>query len=129
MAANSGTAGSVVIVAGGTAIVGEIAEWSASFGMDPVEVTAFGDNWREYVPSVRGVTGSFSGNWDGTDAIQGSVDAYMRAGSALTLRLYENASKYYSGSAYVTGAETSISQTGKAEVSYAFTGSGAWSLT
>lgn len=128
MAANSGTAGSVVIVAGGTAIVGEMAEWSVSFAMDPVETTAFGDNWREYVPSVRGVTGSFSGNWDRTDAIQGTVIAYQLAGSALTLRLMSGTA-YYSGQAYLTGQEPSISQTGKADVSFNFTGSGAWTLT
>lgn len=129
MAAYSGTAGSVVIVAGGTAAVGEIAEWSADITMDPVETTAFGDNWREFVPSVRGVTGSFAGNWDGADAFQGTVNSYLLAGSALTLRLYQNATKYYSGSAYITGQSPSISQTGKGDTSFTFTGNGAWTLT
>lgn len=128
MAPISGTAGSVVIVAGGTSVVGEIAEWSASFVMDPVETTAFGDNWMEFVASVRGVTGSFQGNWDRSDAVQGSVIAYQMAGSALTLRLYAGTS-YYSGSAFLTGMEPAISQKGKGDVAFNFTGNGAWTLT
>lgn len=129
MAANSGTLGSVVIVAGGTAVVGEIREWSASFSMSPVETTAFGDSWQENVASIRSVTGSFMGNWDSTDTIQGTVDAYALAGSALVLRLYTNATKYYSGSALINGASPSTSIDGKADVSYDFTGHGAWALT
>ena len=129
MAAASGTLGSVVIVAGGTSVVGEIAEWSADFSMSPVETTAFGDSWAEYVPSIRTATGSFSGNWDSTNTPQGSVDAYMLAGSAITLRLYVNASKYYSGSALITGAGESVSNSGKAEVSYDWQSTGAWTLT
>jgi hypothetical protein len=125
MAALSGTAGSAVIVAGGTAIVGEIAEWSLSLGMDTVEVTAFGDNWDEVLPSVRNATGSFSGNFDPADAIQGTVVSYMMAGSALALRLYASGTKYFNvGTAYVTGMEPGISQKGKADISFNFKASG-----
>ena len=121
MAALSGTAGSVVYMTGGTALVGEISEWSLDLSHAPVEVTAFGDNWAEYVPSIRNASGSFSGNFDTGDAQQTSLLNAMLNGSAIALRLYLNATKYFNiGTAYITGLGAAVSQTGKADVSYDF---------
>lgn len=129
MAALSGTAGSVVYIGGGTAIVGEIAEWRLDATMAPVEVTAFGDNWTEFLPSVRAWTGSFSGNFDPADTVQGSVVSSMLGGSAVSLRLYASSTKYYSGSAYVNSMGPGISQKGKGDIQFGFTGHGALTLT
>ena len=117
----SGTAGSVVYLTGGTTLVDEIAEWSLDISHSPVETTAFGDNWAAYVPSIRNATGSFSGNHDQADSGQGSMQNAMLGGSAVALRLYVNATKYYDiGTAYLTGQSESISQTGKADTSFNF---------
>lgn len=121
----SGTAGSVVYTTGGTTTVGEISEWSLDLSMSPVETTAFGDNWARYLPSIRNATGSFAGNFDPADAMQTNLVNAMLAGSAIALRLYVSGSKYFNlGTAYVTGLSPSISQAGKADVSYAFQNSG-----
>ena len=129
MAANSGTAGSVVYMTGGTTVVGEIAEWRADFSMSPVETTTFGDAWNEFIPSTRGATGSFSGNLDPADAVQGSVISAMLGGSAIALRLYINTTKYWNiGTAYVNSMGPGISQKGKGDVQFGFTVSGPVSL-
>jgi hypothetical protein len=130
MATNSGTAGSVVLVSGGTAIVGEIREWKATVEQNTPETTAFGDSWRDYTPGIRGITGSFGGWEDGADAVQGSIKAMVIGGSsAATLRLYESATKYLSGSALITTWEPATSIEGVATTSFNFTGVGAWQYT
>lgn len=121
MAALSGTAGSVVYTTGGTTNVGEIAEWSLDISHSPVETTAFGDNWADYVPSIRNATGSFSGNFDSTDTAQTSLINAMLGGSAVAMRFYVSPSKYFNvGTAYLTGMSPAISQTGKADQSFTF---------
>ncbi len=122
MAALSGTAGSVV--AAGTA-VGEMAEWSLDLSHSPVEVTAFGDNWQEYIASIRGAQGSFSGNFDSADAMQTALISSMLGGSAVALKLYVSGTKYFNiGTALLTGQSNAISVAGKADASWNFQVSG-----
>lgn len=122
MAALSGTAGSVV--AAGT-VVGEMAEWSLDLSHSPVEVTSFGDNWQEYIASIRGATGSFSGNFDSADTMQGVLVNSMLGGSAVALKLYVSTTKYFNiGTALLTGQTNGISVAGKGEASWNFQVSG-----
>lgn len=122
MSALSGTAGSVTI---GTVPVGEIAEWSLDLRHSPVDVTAFGDNWERYVPSIRGATGSFSGNFDDTDTAQSTLRNSMLGGSAVALRLYVSPTKYFNvGTAYLTGMSPAVSVAGKADTGHDFQVSG-----
>lgn len=126
MAALSGTAGSVVYLTGGTTTVGEIAEWSLDLSHSPVETTSFGDQWQEYIPALRNATGSFSGNFDHADTAQAALISSMLGGSACAFRLYVSPSKYFNvATAYLTGMGPSISNDGKADVSYDFQVSGA----
>ena len=129
MAALSGTAGSVVYTTGGTTLVGEISEWRMDVTMAPVETTAFGQSWNTFIPSTRGATGSFSGNFDPNNAVQGSVISAMLGGSAIALRLYASNSKYFNiGTAYVNSMGPAISQKGKGDVQFGFTVSDALTL-
>ncbi len=121
MAALSGTAGSVVYTTGGNATVGNISEWSLDLSHSPVEVTAFGDDWQKYVPSIRGATGSFSGNFDHADTPQTDLLDDVLDGTVFGLRLYMDSAKYFLiATAYVTGISPSTSQSGKADVSVDF---------
>jgi hypothetical protein len=129
MAALSGTAGSVVYMTGGTTNVGEIAEWRLDLSMSPQEVTSFGDNWQDYVPSVRNATGTFSGNFDTSDSAQTSLTNAMLGGSAVALRLYLSGTKYFNvGTAYLTGMAPGISQKGKGDIQWSFQNSAAVTL-
>ena len=117
----SGTAGSVVYVSGGTTRVDELTEWRLDISMSPQEVTSFGDNWQEYLPSVRGATGTFQGNFVTDDSGQTSMQNAMLGGSAVALRLYMNATKYFNvGTAFLTQMGPGISQAGKADVQFGF---------
>ncbi len=129
MSALSGTAGSAVYMTAGTTVIGEISEWSLDFSHSPVDVTSFGDNWERVIPSIRGATGSISGNFDPADTAQLSLINAFLGGSAIALRLYASASKYWDvGTAYSTGMSPAISQAGKADVAYNFKVSGAVTL-
>jgi hypothetical protein len=122
MAALSGTAGSVV--AAGT-VVGEMTEWSLDLSQSPVEVTAFGDNWQEYIASIRSAQGSFSGNFDSADATQTVLTNAMLGGSAIALKLYVSSAKYFNiGTALLTGQNNAISVAGKADAGWNFQVSG-----
>ena len=120
----SGTAGSVVYMTGGTTVVGEISEWSLDLAMSPVETTAFGDGWKRSIPSFRSGSGSFMGSHANDDTAQTSLRNAMLGGSAIALRLYEGTAYWNVGTAYITGNGRSISQSGKAELSYDFEPSG-----
>lgn len=125
MAVFSGTAGSVVYMTGGTTLVGEVSEWRLDLTMSPVETTTFGQSWNTFIPSTRGATGSFSGNFDPANAAQGSVMAAMLGGSAIAARFYMSGSKYFDvGTAYVNSAGPGISQKGKGDIQYGITVSG-----
>lgn len=117
----SGTAGSVVYMTGGTTVVGEITEWSLDLNMSPVETTAFGQNWKKSVASIRSATGSFMGNFATDDTSQTALRNAMLGGSAIALRLYDNGTAYWNiGTAFVTTHGRKISQAGKADTSYNF---------
>lgn len=121
----SGTAGSVVLVSGGTSLIGGMNEWSLDLSHSPVETTEFGEDWASYIPSIKNATGSFSGNQSATDTAQGALRDAFLGGSAVALRLYVNGAKYYDvGTALLTGMGPSIGVSGKGEISYDFQVSG-----
>jgi hypothetical protein len=125
MAQHSGTAGSVVA---GTIVVGEMTEWSLDITSTTVETTSFGEVWQEYLPSIRGATGSFSGNWDTADAGQVALWSSLIGGSAVTFKLYTTAAKYLSGASYLTGAGHTISNAGIGQTTWSFQVSGSVAL-
>jgi len=124
MAAFSCTAGSVVF---GTATVDLVKEWSLDFSQSPVETTVFGETWDSYQPSVRNVTGSFSGfkNFGVAGPISNSVMNAFLAGSVVTLLFYEDATKNWNiANVVYTGMSETLSVKGTDETSYNFQGIG-----
>lgn len=125
MAAISGTAGSVVYGGTGGTAVGNLTEWSIDISLNPVETTAFGITWEQYVTSIKSATGSFSGNFDGADTMQDNLRTAMVDGTSVALALYLNGTNYYDvGTAFLTGHRSSVSMDGKAETTFDFTVSG-----
>src|SRR5688500_462641 len=103
MAFVSGAAGSVALVNAGTTLVGGAHEWSIDIGAEVPEVTAFGDQWRVYVPGIREWTASVTMHADPADAAQTSIRGLLTGGSVpVTFRFYAG-TNFYSGSAMVTG--------------------------
>jgi len=130
MAGVSGTFGSVVYTTGGTTLVEGIGEWSMDIAMTSNEVSEFGDVWKQKVAGMRDATGSFSGNGVPSGTVQSQLRQAMIGGSAVSFRLYETATNYWTvGSAFMTGVGRSISVQGKLEASYNWESNGAVSYT
>lgn len=124
MAYQSGTAGSVVIVSGGTSIVGGVREWSLDVGQDTPEVTVFGDSWRVYIAGLRGYTGSLTLLHDGANTPQGTVRAAILGGSAPFEFRFAQGASIYSGSAIPNSWAPTIAYDGVAEIAAGLQGSG-----
>lgn len=122
----SGTAGSVVVFNGTVpTVVGEIAEWSLDISHSPVETTAFGDNWADYVPSIRNATGSFQGNLAPGNTGQNVLGSAILDAAEISLDLMVDGSVGYRiTKAYLTTFGPAVSQTGKADTSYNFQNAG-----
>lgn len=125
----SGTAGSVVLVSGGTTLVGWITEWSLDKSLETVDTTSFGNNNRTRIPSIKDATGSFSGSFADDDTAQASIITAFENGTFVGLRLYVGTAKYFNiGSAVITGYNPTMSVDGKADISYDFESNGSSAL-
>ncbi len=130
MAGVSGLFGSVVLYTGGTTAVEGIGEWSMDIAMTSNEVTEFGDEWKTRVAGLRDATGSFGGNGVPDGTAQATLRQSMLGGSAVELRLYETASKYWTvGSALLTGMGRAINVQGKLDATYNFESNGSVTYT
>jgi hypothetical protein len=104
-----------------------IDSWTLTENLGMAEVTAFGDQWRKYQPTVKGYTVTASGNLDkGSTELQGAalmpqLDATTNytalAGYNTILRLYESTA-YWFGKARLQNVKISETQTGNIAVTY-----------
>lgn len=125
----SGTAGSVVLVSGGTTLVGWITEWSLDKSLETVDTTSFGNNNRTRIPSIKDATGSFTGSFDDVDTAQAALITAFENGTFVGLRLYVGTAKYFNiGSAVVTGYNPTMAVDGKADIEYTFESNGSSAL-
>lgn len=125
----SGTAGSVVLISGGTTLVGWITEWSLDKSLETVDTTSFGNNNRTRIPSIKDASGNFSGSFDDSDSAQSAIISAFEAGTFVGLRLYVGTAKYFNiGSAVITGYNPTMSVDGKADISYDFESNGSSAL-
>ena len=114
MAHLSGKAGYVDT---GTAVSG-IKSWTLDYTSDALETTDFADaGVKSYIVGGKGWSGSFEGYKEGVEQIL-TADA----ASPVTLKLYEDATYYWTGSAIITGVHSSASHDGIVSVSYDFVG-------
>ena len=101
----------------GSAVSG-IKSWSIDYTSDALETTDFADaGVKSYIVGGKGWSGSFEGYKEGVEQIL-TADA----ASPVTLKLYEDATYYWTGSAIITGVHSSASHDGIVSVSYDFVG-------
>jgi predicted secreted protein len=129
MAFISGTAGSVAYISGGTTTIVGAHEWSLDIGGETPEVTAFGDQWRVYLPGIREWSASVSVRADGDAASQTFVRNLLLGGSVATAFRFYQGTNFYAGSAIATGASPSIAYDDAATMDVDLQGSGALSYT
>jgi len=114
MAHLSGKAGYVDT---GTAVAG-IKSWTLDYVSDALETTDFADlGVKSYIVGGKGWSGSFEGYKEGVERIL-TADA----ASPVALKLYEDATYYWGGSAIITGVHSTASHDGIVSVSYDFVG-------
>ncbi len=123
----SGKDGKVAI---GASTVVDIGEWSLDLDLDLQEVTAFGDQWKRRVAGIKDATGSFSGRWNVAAANQQEAlqNAFLNS-TTVALRLYVNATNYYSGTAYIKSFTPSAAVDGVVEAEFGFEIDGAVTYT
>ena len=124
MAAIHGLSGSVKI---GATSVASIDSWRVDINRDVADATNFGSNgWKESIAGLKGWGGSLSGSFDMGDTNgQLALQNALLNGTTVALKLYVDATHYYSGNAYITkiGADTPVSD--KVKASFDFQGTGA----
>lgn len=96
--------------------VSGIKSWTLDYVTDVLETTDFADaGVKSYIVGPSGWSGSFEGYKDGAPQTQGA---------SVTLKLYESATAYWSGTALIIGTHPSVSYDGVVSVSYDFQGTG-----
>ncbi|MBW2672581.1 MAG: hypothetical protein JRD89_04080 [Deltaproteobacteria bacterium] len=83
--------------------VAEIKSWSLDLGADDIETTSFDSaGWKEYLAGLKEWSGSFEGNFEPTDTTGqvALINAWVN-GTSVTLDLKIDATKKFSGSAFV----------------------------
>lgn len=127
MTAISGKDGKVT---DGTNTLAEISEWSLDIDADVLEVTKFGDGWRVKIVGLKDWSGSFAGRWDMSDTLgQKAFQDALLGGTTKTLRLYANATQYYSGTAIIEGLSVEAAVDSTVDTDWSFQGTGALAFT
>jgi len=109
--------------------VAEITDWEGTFDGQPVEITAFGDQWQKWAYTIRKASGTISGFYDHTDT-NGQValiNQFLDGGTmaVVWLYLYVSGSKGYYGEAVVT-PNISVSNKDMQKFSCPFNSHGTW---
>lgn len=126
MAIKAGKSGAVKL---STNTIAELDQWTLDTGPNLVGSAAFGDDWEENTATLRKWSGTAKGRFDVTDTNgHAALVTAITGGSTVSLRLYEDGSKYWSGTAYVNG-QFGATVSGLVEVTYNFTGTGTLSYT
>lgn len=113
----------------GANTVVDVSSWSLELGADTLDVTALGDDWKKFIAGLKEWSASAEGFYSvhtdatGQKALQ---DAYLNS-TEVSLKLFVNASNYYSGSAYISGMSVEDPVDDTVSISFEFQGTGALS--
>lgn len=126
----SAISGSDCQVSVGSAKVDLIGDYSLDFGPAMLDISQFGNDWKDFLAGVREWSGSFNGSLNMTDTNgQTALVTAGLNGTSVTLKLYVSATNYFSGTAFVSKISVKSSIGGKADVSFSYTGSGTLAYT
>lgn len=108
-----------------------ISSWSLELGADTLDVTALGDDWKKFIAGLREWSASAEGFYSvhtdtaGQRALQ---NAYLNS-AEVALRLFVNATNFYSGNAHISGLSVEDPVDDTVSISFEFQGTGALTYT
>jgi len=111
----------------GASNVTEIKNWSLDLGVDTIDTTALGDEWKNFIAGLKEWSASAEGSWNVAVDAQGQKalqDAYL-SGATVSLKLYVDAAHYYSGEAFISSLSVEDPVDDTVNVSFEFQGTGA----
>ena len=131
----AGKNGKLVIGAEGVdAKVVGIKNWSLSLSIATIDDTELGNDWKKYILGLKEWSASSSGNYaifetagEGETNQEVLQDAYLN-GTKITVKLYVDATHYYSGQAYITSLSIDDTVEDAVSISMDFTGCSALSF-
>ncbi len=110
--------------------IGYIDNFSLSVEAGTAEVSSLGDQWKAFIGTAKGWSGSLSGTFDYADAQQKSMVDNLISGNASTsvsLSFKVSASLTLTGTAWLSNASIGASHGDKITISFNFQGTGALS--
>ena len=125
----AGKNGKVIIGTGTTKVVG-IKNWSLELSLETLETTSLGDDWKNYISGLKEWTASAEGDFEVITDTTGQKllsDAYL-AGSTVEVKLFVDATNYYTGTAYINSLSIEDPVDDVVTISIEFTGNGALSM-
>ena len=111
-------------VVGTEVLIGEVNRWTITKTSDPIDVSVFGDRWKDFVNGSVGWTASLSGFFYCGDAGQEDIEDSIDAGSVIEIYAHVDGTKYYYGSAYTTNVTVETTHDGVATISFDMQGTG-----
>lgn len=103
-----------------------IKNWSLELSIDNLETTELGSDWKSYISGLKEWSASSEGDYavsTDTTGQQALQDAYL-AGTEVTVKLYVDATHYYTGKAIVTSLSIEDPVDDIVTISIEFTGNG-----
>ncbi len=111
-----------------SAKIGYIDNFSLSIEAGTAEVSQLGDQWKEFIGTAKGWSGSFSGTFDYGNTQQKSIIDNLisaNASTSVTLNFKVSASLSLTGTAWISNASIGAAHGDKITISFNFQGSGA----
>lgn len=105
--------------------------WSMSLSRGTAEVSQFGKDYKEYVPTIKEASGSFSGTLDLLDPMQKLCYTQFMQGAtpeAVELHLGFASDKEIVASAIITSCDFSVAHADKVGFSFNYQVTGEWSI-
>ncbi len=112
----------------GSSKIGYIDNFSLSIEAGTAETSQLGDQWKEFIGTAKGWSGSFSGTFYGdTNGQKAIIDNLIsaNASTSVTLKFKVSASLTLTGTAWVSNGSIGASHGDKITISFNFQGSGA----
>jgi len=122
MAVFSGSRG---MVYAGASQVANVTSWSLTVEADNLDSSAMGTEWRTFITGIKQWSGTIDAHWDLTDTAQKALFDALTGSTLVSLKLYIDSTRNFSGTAAITSADTTSPFDGIETITFNFQGNGA----